>query len=72
MSNPAQYQESLIYYRKNFASILLPLMQSKSTDAASRLDRVRENVAQKRSLNIVRQESGSACSTLLLTVRDLN
>lgn len=72
MSNPAQYQESLIYYRKNFASILLPLMQSKSTDAASRLDRVRENVAQKRSLNIVRQESGSACSHSLLTVRDPN
>ncbi len=61
MSHPAQYQESLAYYRKNFASLLLALMQSKLTDVALRLDQIQENVAQKRNLTIVRQSiSGPA------------
>lgn len=61
ISNPAQYHERLVYYRKNFASLLLALIQSKSKDVASRIDKIQENVAQKRSLNIVRG-SGSSYS----------
>lgn len=61
MSAPAQYDERLAYYRKNFASLLLALIKSKSIDVASRIDKIQENVAQKRSLNIVRG-SGSSYS----------
>ena len=46
MSNPAQYQESRAFYRKNFTSLLLALIQSKSIDVASRLDEIQKHVAQ--------------------------
>jgi len=49
MSNPPQYDESLALYRRTFASALLARMRP------SDLDRLQQNVANKRNLDIFRQ-----------------